>query len=100
MAALHASVLRVELLMRDVHSLKAKRSIVKGISQHLRTTFNVAVAEVDHHDLWQRSALGIAAVAGTAGQVERILHSVLRDLERDDRCELLGSAVSHLEEPE
>jgi uncharacterized protein len=98
-ATFHAAAMRVDLRLDAVHSLKEKRHIVKTISSRLRRTYQVAVAEVDHHDLWQRSTMAVAVVANSAGHVERILHSVERDLRSDDRIEVLATSISFLEEP-
>lgn len=100
MAIFHAAAMRVDLRLADVHSLKEKRHVVKTVSARLLRTYQVAVAEVDHQDLWQRSTLAVAAVANSAGHVERILHRVERDLRNDDRIEVLDTSISFLEEPE
>ena len=83
--------------MRAVHSLKEKRHIVKSLGSHLDRTFGVAVAEVDHQELWQRSTLGVAAVAPQPSQLDRILHSVQRAVRERDDVELLASDITYLE---
>jgi len=98
-AIFHAAAMRVDLRLESVHSLKEKRHIVKSVTGRLQRTYQVAVAEVDHHDLWQRSTLAVAAVANSAGQVDRILHQVERDLRGDSRIEVLATSISFLEEP-
>ena len=95
-----AAVLRLDLRIRDVHSLKEKRHVVKGLVGHLVRTYAVAVSEVDHQDLWNRATLGVAAVAPQASQLDRILHSVENHVRERRDVELLGAAVSHLENPE
>ncbi len=52
-----------DLHMPGCHSLKDKRKIVKSLKEKLKARFNVSVAEVDHHDLWQRTTIAIARVA-------------------------------------
>jgi uncharacterized protein YlxP (DUF503 family) len=99
MAIFHAAAMRVDLRLEAVHSLKEKRHIVKSIISRLQRTYQVAAAEVGHQDLWQRSTVAVAAVANSAGQVERILHRVERDLRGDDRIEVLATSISFLEEP-
>lgn len=65
--------LKIWFVLRESHSLKDKRRIVKGLKERLFKRFRVAVAEVDHQDTWQRATLGVAAV-GNDGEV---LNSVL-----------------------
>ena len=74
--------------------------MVKGVVGHLSRTFGVAVAEVDHQDLWNRATVGVAAVAPHASHLDRILHAVERHVRQRTDVELLSTAVSHLERPE
>lgn len=97
---MHAAALRLELRIRDARSLKEKRHVIKSVVGHLGRTFGVAVAEVDHQDLWNRSTLGVAAVAPHASHLDRILHAVEQHVRERTDVELLGSSVSHLEKPE
>jgi uncharacterized protein YlxP (DUF503 family) len=94
---MHAAALRLELRIRDAHSLKEKRHVIKSVSSHVARTFGVAVAEVDHQDLWNRATLGVAAVAPQASQLDRILHNVERHIRDRRDVELLAVDVNHLE---
>jgi len=93
------AALRIELRIREAHSLKEKRHVVKSLTSQLARRFGVAVAEVDHQDLWNRATLGVAAVAPQASQLDRILHTVERHVRDRSDVELLHVAVSHLEDP-
>jgi len=97
---MYAAAMRLELLLRSVGSLKEKRHVVSSLIAHLDQSMRVGVSEVDHQDKWQRSAIGVAAVAPQAGQLDRILVSVRREVERRPGVEILDYAVSHLESPE
>lgn len=62
----------------DIHipgcrSLKEKRFVIKSLKDRIRTKFNVAVAEVNNHDLWQRATIAIASV----NEHKRYLHGLL-----------------------
>jgi len=72
-------VVRIELHLPGVSSLKGKRSIVRGLKDRIRQRVHAAVAEVDHQDLWQRATLGVAVISGESRQVGEMLQSV-RDL--------------------
>lgn len=63
----------ITLALYDVHSLKGKRRILKSILSRLPRQFNVAVAEVDHQDVWQTGVIALVTVGNDAGH----LHSVL-----------------------
>ncbi len=61
------------LQLYAVFSLKDKRTVVKSIVTRLPKQFNVAVAEVDHQDVWQTAVIGIVTVGNDA----RYLHGLL-----------------------
>ncbi|HVW19432.1 MAG TPA: DUF503 domain-containing protein [Solirubrobacteraceae bacterium] len=62
------AVLRIDLHFPDAGSLKAKRRDLQSVKAQLQGRMGVAVAEVAHHDAWQRSTLAAAVVAGSAGR--------------------------------
>jgi hypothetical protein len=72
--------LTVRLALREAHSLKDKRHVIKGLKDRLRNKFNVSVAEVDHQDEWQRADLGIAMVGTDTRYVNSVLSSVVDHL--------------------
>jgi len=100
MPGLHAAVMRADLRIPNAGSLKAKRRVLRSLIARLSEPAAVAVAEVDHHDLWQRATLGVVAVAPQAGQATRLLHHAERAMRRTADVEVLGVAVSHCEAPE
>ena len=75
------ALLSVELYLPMSQSLKDKRQVLRRLKDRL-AAFNVAVAEVDHHDLWQRSALAVVTVATSDEMVEKTLRSVMNEIER------------------
>ena len=72
MASGWVGILSVELHFPESHSLKEKRS--------MRNRFGAAVAEVDHHEVWQRTRLTVAVVTRNAGEAERLLADAERYL--------------------
>ena len=66
-------ILSAELHFPEAGSLKGKRKYVKSAKAQLQNRFGAAVAEVDHHETWQRSRLTVACVAREAAEVERLL---------------------------
>ena len=78
MATGYVGILSVELHFPESGSLKGKRKHVKSAKAHLRQRFGASVAEVDHHDLWQRSRLTVAC----ASEGHRELHELLDAAER------------------
>jgi uncharacterized protein len=73
-------ILSVELHFPESGSLKGKRKFVKSAKAQLQNRFGAAVAEVDHHELWQRSRLTLACVAREHAELERLLDDAERYL--------------------
>ncbi len=71
----------VELYIPAAHSLKQKRSVVKGVLARLHKQFNVSCAEVDFHDAWQSAAIGIAVISVSAVHAEQVIERVVEWLE-------------------
>jgi uncharacterized protein len=63
-------LIEIELHFPENGSLKGKRKELLSLKAQLQRRFGAAVAETDHHDLWQRSALTAALVGRTASVVE------------------------------
>ncbi len=74
-------LLSVELHIPGARSLKEKRMVLKGMKDRLKK-FNVAVAEVEHQDLWQRAALGIVTISTSQAHADRELAAVADEIER------------------
>lgn len=74
-------LLSAELYLPGARSLKDKRMVLRRVKDRLKR-FNVAVAEVDHQDLWQRAQLGIVAISNSNDAVDQALAAVLDEIER------------------
>ena len=73
--------------------------MVKALIGALRSRFEVSVAEVDHLDLWQRTALGVAVVGAEAHHVRRVMHSIEMFVEAWGGVEVIDTALT-LHDPE
>ena len=91
---MRAAIGQFDLRIPGSTSLKEKRHVVKTLTASLRQKFNVSVAEVDHHDLWQRTAIAVAAVASEQYHARRVLHEVEKFVERDPRVEVIDAELS------
>lgn len=92
-----AAVARFELHVPVSRSLKAKRAAIKPIVEGLRHRFRLSVAEVDHHDTWQRAAIAVAVVAADHRHVTEVLDEVERFVAAAADVELLDVEVTWLE---
>jgi uncharacterized protein YlxP (DUF503 family) len=89
-------VLTLEIHIEDAHSLKDKRHVVKSLKDRLRGKFNVAVSEIDHHDLWQRSVVAAVTVSTQQQHAEQVLHLVEREAASLLGGMLVGSGIEWL----
>jgi uncharacterized protein YlxP (DUF503 family) len=76
----YVGILSVELHFPEAGSLKGKRKHVKSAKAQLQNRFGASVAEVDHHELWQRAALTVACVAREHREAEDLLEQAVRYL--------------------
>ena len=83
-------VLRVEVHLPRAQSLKDKRSVVKRLREQLRSHFNVAVAEVEATEKWQRATVGIAAIGQERALVQRVLQDVTQWVRLNGLVELIS----------
>jgi hypothetical protein len=75
---------RIELYIPESNSLKAKRKVIKSLKDQVKNRFNVAIAEIDLQDLWQRSILGIVTLSNDRKQVDAVLARVVSFMEHTD----------------
>jgi uncharacterized protein len=76
----YVGILTVELHFPEAGSLKGKRKFVRSAKAQLQNRFGAAVAEVDHHELWQRSRLTVACVTRDHREAEQLLEEAVRYL--------------------
>ena len=83
-------LLTLELHIPDAQSLKDKRQVVRSLKDKLRVKFNVAVAELDHQEAWQRSVIGVVTLSNEEKHLREVLQKVL-----DEADSILGSFLIH-----
>ena len=76
----YVGILTVELHFPEAGSLKGKRKYVKSAKAQLQNRFGASVAEVEHHDLWQRARLTLSCVTREYREAEQLLDDAERYL--------------------
>lgn len=89
-------LLTLELHLSEAHSLKDKRQVLRSLKERLRASFNVAVAELDFEDTWQRSVVGVVTLSNEDRHVEEMLQKVLAEADRILGPLLISHAVDLL----
>jgi uncharacterized protein YlxP (DUF503 family) len=72
-------LLTLELHIQHAQSLKDKRQVLRSLKDRLRAKFNVAVAELEYEDTWQRSVVGVVTLSNEEHQVQESLQHVLTE---------------------
>ena len=86
----------VELHLPDVGSLKGKRHALKGLKERVRARYEVSVAEIDHHDLWQRATLGLACISHDAQHARAVVSKAMEFIEEHVEGQVIDTAVEIL----
>jgi uncharacterized protein YlxP (DUF503 family) len=89
-------LLTLELHLADAQSLKDKRQVLRSLKDRLRAHFNVAVAELDFEDTWQRSVIGVVTLSNEEQHVEEALQKVLAEADRILGPLLVSHAIDFL----
>lgn len=91
--------LTLELRIEFSQSLKDKRQVVRSLKDKLRHSFNVAVAEMEETNLWQRATIGVVSVSGSRDYLEGLMRNVEQAAERiarDAGAEVADSFMEYL----
>ncbi|MHC4573058.1 MAG: DUF503 domain-containing protein [Planctomycetota bacterium] len=78
-------VLKAQLHLQGVGSLKEKRSIVKSVIGRLRSRFNISIAEVDHQDNKTSAVIAVATVSNDNSFIDRQFDAIVGFMQRDGR---------------
>jgi uncharacterized protein YlxP (DUF503 family) len=89
-------LLTLELHLAEARSLKDKRQVLRSLKDRLRASYNVAVAELDFEDTWQRSVVGVVTLSNEEQHVEEALQKVLAEADRILGPVLISHAVDLL----
>ena len=74
---MNVGVCKISLRLPENLSLKGKRQVLKSITSRVRNKFNVSVAEVDDHELWQLATIGICYVSNDRRHTNQVLSKVV-----------------------
>jgi len=76
--------------MQGNHNLKNKRKLLKSIKDRLRKQFNIAIAEINYQDKWQRASLAFVTVSSDAAYCDRTLEYCIDFIKHHyPQCEII-----------
>ena len=82
-------ILTIEIIIPASGSLKEKRFVLNSIRDRVKNKFNVAFAEIEYLDKWQRSRIGIVTLGNEYGFVEKSLRKVFSALDSSSDYEII-----------
>ncbi len=86
-------VLSLEIFLPFSHSLKEKRKILSSFRDRVRRRHNVALAELDYQDKWQRARIGIVTLNSGKKVVEDVLNRILAEARETVDGEILAHEI-------
>lgn len=89
-------VLRIDMRLFEVQTLKQKRSVISRLLHRLRSRYPVSAAEVGWQDRVQRALLGLSMTAATEAIVDSVFNKVEDDIYRTGLVEIIDSDVEYL----
>ena len=89
-------ICQLDILIRETHSLKGKRRIVKQIIGRVKNKFNVSIAEVGDQDLWQRSQIGFCLVGNERRFINSALDKIVDFIETINSAEITKADIEIL----
>jgi len=95
------AVLTLEIRIEGAQSLKDKRQVMRSLKDKLRVSFNVATAELDQTDLWQRGTIGVVSISSSKDYLRGLMEQVERAANRianNAGGEVVDSFVEFLDE--
>jgi uncharacterized protein len=93
-------LLTLEIHIPDARSLKDKRQVLRSLKDRLRAHFNVAVAELEHQETWQRSRVGVVSISNDGKHLEESMAAIADESERLLGRDLISQQIDYFEESE
>ena len=87
--------LSLEIYLPYSHSLKEKRKTIVSLKDRVKKKYNVAFAELEYHDKWQRSKIGIVTLNNNKTMVEFIFQKILSEAEENIEGEIISTDIHY-----
>jgi len=87
--------LSLEIHFPYTHSLKEKRKILNSFKDRIKQKYNVALAELDYQNKWQRTKIGIVTLNSQKGIVEQLLNKIVAEAEEKINGEILNYSIDY-----
>ncbi|MBQ0139351.1 MAG: DUF503 domain-containing protein [Kurthia sp.] len=78
-----------EFIITAAQSLKEKRAVLERMKVRTKQRYNIAISEIDHQDVWQRTRLALVTVASSKAAADKEMDRALEHLESNPEWQLL-----------
>jgi uncharacterized protein len=69
-------MLVIDLFNEQFHSLKEKRQLLSSLKKRLKNKFNIAIAESDYQDLWQKAQIAVVSLGSSRAIVDHTFKEI------------------------
>jgi hypothetical protein len=80
----------VEFLIFESRSLKQKRSVIKSVTNKVRSKFAISIIESGDNDLWQKGKIGFSFCSLSQVEIDQKLDKILEVIEQEHRIEVIN----------
>jgi uncharacterized protein len=91
-------LLTLEIHIPDARSLKDKRQVLRSLKDRLRAHFNVAIAELQYQETWQRARVGVVSISGDPKHLEESIAAIAAESERLLGRDLTSQEIEYFED--
>ncbi len=82
-------LLTLEIYLPYSHSLKEKRKTLNKLKDRLKNRYNIAFAELDYLNKWQRSKIGMVTLNTQKNMIDRVFQKIILETEENIEGEIL-----------
>ncbi len=86
-------LLTLEIYIPYSHSLKEKRKTLNKLKDRLKKRYNIAFAELDYLDKWQRSKIGLVTLNTQKSMIDKVFQKIISEAEENIEGEILQKEI-------
>ena len=90
------ALLTIELRISSSHSLKDKRRVIQSLISKLKRNYNIAVAEIENQDLWQRADIGIVSINTSGSELNKTLNNIVDYISNYGFTEIINYRIENI----
>ncbi len=77
------------------HSLKEKRKRLNSIKERIKNRYNIALAELEYQNKWQRSKIGIVTLNNEKRVIESTFQKIIQDSDDNIDGEIINYKIQY-----